>query len=240
MTLAPTPTRGLVLRPLHVGLLTVLLVLLLLTLAFAVVRLVRDESSTTALQGSGLAVTQVRTLPPFHAVELAGASEVTVRVGQRQAVEVRADDNLVNRLTTEVRSGALVIDTRGSFSAVSPMTVSVAVPTLDAVTLSGSGAVRIEGVEQQELQVQLPGDGLVVVAGRVDRLRASLGGTGDAQLQDLVASDVVATVPGTGRLVVNATRSLDASVSGTGAIFYTGNPSDVKQSVTGTGAIVRQ
>jgi hypothetical protein len=139
-----------------------------------------------------------------------------------------------------VVSGALVIETRGSFSTASPMTVSVTVPELEAVTLSGSGAVRIDGVDQQEFRVQLPGDGLVAVAGKVDRLEASLGGAGDAQLQELVARDVVATVPGTGRLQVNATRLLDASVSGTGAIFYTGNPSDVNESVTGTGAIVRQ
>jgi hypothetical protein len=232
--------RGLVLRPLHVGLLAVLLFLLLLTVALAVVLLVREESSSTALEGSGVSVTQTRTLPPFQAVELAGASEVTVHVGESQVVEVQADDNLVDRITTKVVGGALVIETRGSFTAVSPMTVSVAVPDLEAVTLSGSGAVRINGVNQQELQVQLPGDGLVAVTGEVDRLEASLAGTGDAQLQELIARDVVASVPGTGRLQVYATRSLDASVAGTGAIFYTGNPSDVKQSVTGTGAIVRQ
>lgn len=240
MTVAPTPMRGLVLRPLHVVLLIVLLFLLVLTLIFVVLLLVSDESSTTALQGSGVSVTQARTVPPFQAVELAGASEVTVRVGQRQAVAVQADDNLLDRITTEVVGGALVIETRGSFSTASPMTVSVVVPELDAVTLSGTGAIRIDGVDQQEFQLQLPGDGLVAVAGRVDRLEASLAGTGDAQLQELIARDVVATVPGTGRLQVYATRSLDASVAGTGAIFYTGNPSDVNESVTGTGEIIEQ
>ena len=240
MTVAPTPMRGLVLRPPHVFLLILLLFFLVLTLIFAVLLLVRDEASTTALQGSGVSVTQTRTVPPFQTVELAGASEVTVRVGQRQAVEVQADDNLIDRLTTEVVGGALVIETRGSFSTASPMTVSVTAPELEAVTLSGSGAVRINGVNQQEFQVQLPGDGLVAVTGQVDRLEASLAGTGDAQLQELIARDVVASVPGTGRLQVYATRSLDASVGGTGAIFYAGNPNDVKQSITGTGAIIEQ
>lgn len=229
--------RGLVLRPLHAALLAVLFLLLL---SLVVLLLVRDESPSGGLEGSGVSVTQARTLPPFHALELAGASDVTVRVGQRQAVEVRADDNLIGRLTIDVVGGALVIETRGSFSTASPMTVSVTVPELETVTLSGSGAIRIDGVDQQEFKVQLPGDGLIAVAGRVDRLEASLGGTGDAQLQGLIARDVVASVPGTGRLQVYATRSLDASVAGTGAIFYTGNPTDVKESVTGTGAIIQQ
>jgi hypothetical protein len=33
------------------------------------------------------------------------------------------------------------------------------------------------------------------------------------------------------------TRSLDASVSGSGAILYAGNPQDVTKSVTGSGTI---
>jgi hypothetical protein len=190
------------------------------------------------LEGSGVSVTQVRTLPPFATVELAGASDVAVQVGQGQAVEVRADDNLVQRITTKVVDGALVIATRGSFKAVSPMAIEVTVPELEAVTLSGSGAVRVDGVDARQFQARLPGDGVLTVSGKVDRLDATLAGTGDAQLQELVARDVVAAVPGTGRLQVHATRSLDASVPGTGAIFYTGDPGDVKESVTGTGAIV--
>jgi hypothetical protein len=235
MTVAPTPVRGFVLRPLHVAFLAVLL---LLVLALAVLLFVRVESSTKVLEGSGVSVTQVRTLPSFTAVDLAGAAHVTVRAGQEQVVEVRADDNLVERIRTEVVSGSFLIATPGTFRAVSPMTVDVAVPELEAVTLSGSGAIRIDGVDAPQFHVQLRGAGALAVAGKVERLEATLAGTGDAQLQDLVARDVVATVSGTGRLEVHATRSLDASVPGTGAIFYTGNPSDVKESVTGTGTIL--
>jgi hypothetical protein len=37
---------------------------------------------------------------------------------------------------------------------------------------------------------------------------------------------------------VLATRSLDATVTGTGAVLYDGNPPRVVTAVTGTGAIV--
>ena len=40
-----------------------------------------------------------------------------------------------------------------------------------------------------------------------------------------------------GRIIVNATNSLDASVRGSGAILYRGNPPHMTKSVTGSGAI---
>ena len=53
----------------------------------------------------------------------------------------------------------------------------------------------------------------------------------------LVANDVRAVVSGSGSIFTTATTSLDASVSGSGAILYAGNPQDVTKSVTGSGAI---
>ena len=43
-----------------------------------------------------------------------------------------------------------------------------------------------------------------------------------------------------GRVQVHATATLNASVSGSGAIFYSGDALDVTKSVTGTGAIIKQ
>lgn len=240
MTAAPTPVRGPLPRPLHATLLAVLL----LVLAAGVLLLSRydsgSSSSTKVLEGSGVSVRQGRSLPSFTAIELAGANNVAVHVGRRQPVDVQADDNLIELVTTEVDSGTLVIAARRSFNAETFMKVDVTVPELEAATLRGTGVISIDGVEGPQFHARLLGTGLVTVRGAVDRLSATVAGDGDAQLQDLVARDVAATVSGTGRLQVHATDSLDASVPGTGAIFYTGNPSDVRQNVTETGAIVEQ
>jgi hypothetical protein len=73
--------------------------------------------------------------------------------------------------------------------------------------------------------------------GQAGRLDVSLAGSGDAQLGDLSARDVRAVLEGSGRIVVNATHSLDASVPGSGAIMYGGDPPVLRTSVPGTGAI---
>ena len=198
-----------------------------------------DSSSPTGIQGSGVPASETRDLPPFASVELAGSTVVTIRVGDEQSVVVRADDNLIDHVTTMVQDGSLVIGTApGSFTAQSPMTVTVGVPSLDALTLSGSGIVAATGVDASSLTVRLPGSGVLRASGTATMLDVTLEGTGDAQLGQLVAGDARAVVSGSGRIVLTTTKSLDATVSGSGAIMYGGDPQDVEQSVTGSGAIV--
>ncbi len=230
-----------------------LLVTLVVLAGIAVVLLARHDwgngsgnSSTPSktlqgshtINGSGVETSQTRDVPAFTGVDLAGANNVTVHVGGPQRVVVHADDTLLRRVTTVVRDRRLVIgNTAGSFSTTSPMSVDVRVPSLDSVTLSGSGVVTVDGLRATQFTVDLPGNGVLRVSGSADRLNATLGGSGDVQLQDLMARDVTALVAGSGRLQVHATGSLDAAVSGVGAISYTGSPSKVSQRITGTGSI---
>ena len=60
------------------------------------------------------------------------------------------------------------------------------------------------------------------------------------QLQGLIARDATVAVTGSGKLQVRATAALNASVWGSGAIFYSGDAREVTTSVTGTGAIIKR
>jgi hypothetical protein len=195
-------------------------------------------SSDSTNHGSGVAATQTRDLPSFESVELAGANNVVIRVGGEQSVVIKADDNLLERVTTEVQSGTLVIDNApGGFTTKSPMSVEVDVPTLNALTLSGSGNIVVTGVEAESLDANLPGSGTLTGSGTAAQLDVDVAGSGVVQFTGLVAQTVRAAVSGAGSVFINATGSLDASVSGSGAILYAGDPQDVTRSVTGTGAI---
>jgi len=190
------------------------------------------------LVGSGVAATQTRELPPFDGVELAGSNQVTIRVGSEQSVVVHADDNLLDRVTTRVSGGKLVIGNEaGGFTTRSPIRVDVTVPAVNELALSGSGTIAAEGVDVDALAIALSGSGVVSANGRAQQIDVKLNGSGDVQLQDLVAHEVHAKMSGTGCIAVNATESLDASVPGTGSIVYTGNPPSVRKSVSGIGSV---
>lgn len=239
MTIAPTPVAPS--RAPHRLYLVLLSALVLLVATGVALYAWRGSStSTTGTQGSGVPATEARHVPAFAAVDLAGANRVAVRVGGKRNVVVHADDNLVKLITTDVRSGVLVIRDTGSFTTKSAMRVDVTVPTLAKATLSGTGILNVDAVKGKRFAVRLPGSGVIGASGAVDRLDATLGGSGDMQLENLIARDARVGVPGSGRLQVHATEMLRATISGSGAIFYRGNPSSVTQSVTGSGTIIKQ
>src|SRR5690348_2983691 len=127
-------------------------------------------STNPVTEGSGTPTTQTRDVAAFNSVELAGSNNVLVRVGENQSVVVRADDNLLDRITTDVQAGKLVIgNTSGSFTTKSPMSVVVNVPTLNALTLTGSGNIVVNGIQTESLQVTLPGSGTLTGSGTATR-----------------------------------------------------------------------
>ena len=197
-----------------------------------------NSPASSGIQGSGHAATETRDVARFSALDLAGSNNVIVRVGGKQSVVVHADDNLIDTVTTQVDSGRLVIGTAGSFTTKSRMYVDITVPSLDALILSGSGNLVADQIDAEKLTVTLAGSGVVRAAGTVTRLDATLKGSGDVQLGGLVARDAHAVVDASGRIVVNATNSLDAAVRGSGVILYSGSPEHVTKNVTGSGAIV--
>jgi len=194
------------------------------------------RGSTTT--GSGVAATQSRDVPAFDSVELAGGNNVVIHVGGKQSVVVKADDNLLRRVTTKVQSGTLVIgNTPGSLMTKSPMSVVVTIPKVGELTLAGGGNVVVTGVRTESLTVTLSGSGNLTGSGTAGSLDVTLSGSGNAWFTGLVADDVHAVLSGSGNIFVTANKSLDASVPGSGTIVYAGNPREVTKSVTGSGVV---
>jgi len=212
--------------------------LAVVTIGIALV-LVDSGSSHSGVQGSGAAATQPRTVAAFSSLDLTGSNTVTVIVGRPQSVLVHAGSNLINHVTTDVTAGTLVIGDTGSFTAGGPVSVDVRVPSLTALTLSGSGQISAAGISAPRLTVTVYGSGLVSAAGTAARLDVTVNGSGQARLSRLTARDVHAVINGSGLIQVTATASLDAAVPGSGAIIYGGSPPQVTTSVTGSGTVTR-
>lgn len=213
------------------------LAVVVIALAVTVPLLTSGADNRSTPTGSGVAASEIRTLPAFTAVDLAATNEMTVQVGEPQQVLIRADDNLLDKVVTQVRAGVLVVSDGGSFATRSPMSVIVTVPSLRSATLSGTGQLTVTGVAATTFTARLPGTGTLVVSGRTERVDASVSGDGALTLESLLARDATVAVGGTGSVTIHVTGSLDATVSGTGAIVYTGHPVTVTKNITGDGAI---
>jgi hypothetical protein len=239
MSTAPTSTqRRRAPGPLKSTLAAIAVLLLAILAVLAVDRVFFSSSSSRAGTGSGVASTQARPLPPFTGVELAGDNNVIVQVGATQSVTVHADSNLLTRVTTQVRSGRLVIGTTpGNLSAKTPMFVAVSLPSLDRLRLQADGNIAVTGINSRKLTVALAGSGNIDATGTTTRLDVTISGEGTALLRQLIAREAKASLSGDGSIMLTATHSLTATISGSGTVLYGGNPPHVTQTVTGSGTI---
>jgi len=214
--------------------LPVVLVIMMLILACGL-----SIGGSQVVQGSGKITSQERTVSEFTSIELAGSGNVTVQVGGTQSVLVQTDDNIQPLIETTVRGGKLVIGTKSntSINTKQPIRVNITVASLDSVSLTGSGNITISDMTADTAKISLQGSGNITASGNAQKVQATLEGSGNIVCTDLQASSATARITGSGNISVNASQSLDASISGSGTIKYRGNPNKVNQSVTGSGSI---
>jgi hypothetical protein len=111
------------------------------------------------------------------------------------------------------------------------------VPSLEDLELQGDGNITATGIDSRSLTVALSGSGNIHAPGTTTRLDVTISGEETALLRQLIARDAKAAVSGDGSIMLTATRSVAASISGNGTVLYGGNPPQVTQRVTGSGTI---
>ncbi len=162
---------------------------------------------------------------------------VRIAVGPRRSLLVRGDDNIVPLVRTTTHDGTLTISVRRSFESAHGLSVSIETPRLERVALSGVGTVDVAGVHGSSFGAELTGTGAIAASGRVQRLDVEVSGAGEARLDELAAREVEVDVTGTGSARVNASRSLDAKLSGVGSIRYRGRPTILSREISGVGVV---
>lgn len=209
--------------------------------------------------------TQDRHLSGFSAVSVSGSFDVVITQGNTESVIVEADDDVIDKIVTEVKGGVLKIYTKSSsgitwsWGKSTKRLVKVSAKDLNAISLTGSGDVYFkEGFRTQNLTVKLSGSGDitgkvdvkslessvvgsgdVTLTGRAESSSVSVSGSGDYRGKSLITNSTSVRVVGSGDASVNATEKIDASVSGSGDIHYTGGAKQVSTSKAGSGGIHR-
>lgn len=192
------------------------------------------------VKGSGTLVTQTRDLETFSSIEASGAFDIEITVGEPQSVTITFDDNLIDRVTADVRRGTLRLGSEGSYLSKHACVVVITVPALDGFESTGSGDVRIENLIADTFECRLTGSGSIYALGSVDELDLEISGSGDIDARDLKARDVYARVSGSGNIDVHALESISGRVSGSGDIYYYGDPKHTNVRVSGSGTIRRR
>ena len=157
------------------------------------------------------------------------------------SVTISGDADLVDKVTTTVKDGVLVIHTpehrRDQHRRNHRLHATVTAPDLRSLAITGTGTLKATGIANDRLAIDVPGTGTLKLSGSTGALNVRLGGTGEVTGKDLAAKDLVVDIDGTGSARLNATRSVEARITGTGSLKVHGHPSQVKKTVTGLGAV---
>lgn len=189
------------------------------------------------VRGSGNVATEARTVHEFASLDVSGGWRVEITVGTPQSVEISGDDNLLPLVRTEMKDGALVVDSKENLAPKDEMTLRIRVANIHRIESSGSSKIAVHGVKNERLLVDLSGSAKFEADGTTKRLDVYVSGSADVDTQALEAEKVVVKISGSGAARVNATKALEANISGSGAVRYKGAPAEVNKNVSGSGSI---
>ncbi|HEU4729577.1 MAG TPA: head GIN domain-containing protein [Kofleriaceae bacterium] len=176
----------------------------------------------------------------FHDVAIAGAVDADVAIAAEPHLEISGDDNLVPLVTTEVASGRLQIDTRKHVRPSLPLVAHIAAPQVSRIEISGSSHVVLHGLQADRLAIDVSGSGTFRGDGAVHQLAIEITGSGDLALDQLAAERASVKVLGSGNVSIAVSQALEVHITGSGTVTYQGNPSELKQDVTGSGHLVKR
>lgn len=115
--------------------------------------------------------------------------------------------------------------------------VEISLSDLPAASITGSGDLSLDDLQQDEIELEITGSGTIRASGEVIRLNVEISGSGDVKAKELLAAIAELRVSGSGDIKAQATQSLSARVSGSGDIKVWGSPAKRDTRVSGSGDI---
>jgi hypothetical protein len=216
---------------------------------------------TKVIKGSGHYITEERRVPVFSGVESFGGFEVFVVHSNTPGVRITAEDNIIDELETSVVNNILKIKFKKHLNVRhGDITVTVSTKELNHLSLGGSGDIKAQGtwasddfsinlsgsgdilasVQSNFVNAKLSGSGDITLNGTSNRLQYALSGSGNIRAYSLQTEEAIVSVNGSGNCEVNVSEKLNARISGSGKIYYKGDPEEVVQHVSGSGKVIRQ
>ena len=106
------------------------------------------------------------------------------------------------------------------------------------LAVSGSGSIT-SSINTNQLGATVSGSGALNLTGNVKSADIKVSGSGNIRANDLKTDAVEATISGSGNIYIVANKSINARVSGSGRLVYTGNPTNVNSNTSGSGRVVK-
>lgn len=209
--------------------------------------------------GSGISKHDVRNVTGFSSVQINGSFTTTISQGDTYLVEIDADENIVEQITTVLVDSTLHIEFKKGFSFQigSPVHIHIQAPAWTDIGIHGSGdLISSSPLTGNKLEIQTNGSGEVQLNLAYQIVNADMNGSPDLQLSgtskslsvqsngsgnidtdQLICNQVSLFISGSGDAMVHADSILNVQVNGSGDVTYTGNAGIVNSKMYGSGEL---
>jgi len=179
--------------------------------------------------GSGKMATEARDLTDFTSVDVGGVFQVEITAQKDFAVEVEADDNLLQFVKTEVRNGQLEISMDKKVSTKNPIRIRISAPAIEGLETSGVSNVSVTDLQNTDFSIDTSGASKLKLSGETTNLTVEVSGASEINAEDLKAVNAEVDASGASRVNVSVSGKLRSEASGASSITYAGTPTVSKK-----------
>lgn len=210
-----------------------------------------------SVSGDGNITTENRQTEAFKSVSFEGAYVVVLTQGPTQEIRIETDKNLLTHIATTVSNGELTVKSEDNLSPTKSITVYISNPTYNKIESAGSSKISattpinsddlkldIAGSGNYTLEVHTPklatdisGSGTMNLSGDATAQKVDIAGSGNIKAANLTSESAAIDIAGSGDAFINVSKSIKASISGSGRVKYSGTATDIHSDISGSGKV---
>jgi len=199
----------------------------------------------------------------FTRIEFAIPGKLYIKQGERTSVEVECSADAMNKIDFEMRGDRLRIRNKeqswfswGS-SGLNDVKVYVTMRQIEEIGVSGSGDVFGSGLietghvnlavsgsgymalslKAEDMSVAISGSGKLKLDGNGEDMDLDISGSGSVSGVELKVVSLNASISGSGKCEIEVSNEIDANISGSGHVYYKGNPEKIRSNSSGSGKV---
>lgn len=187
---------------------------------------------------------ETRQVGSFTKISFRIPGKLYLKQGSPQKVELVGDKDVLKEIETDVEGTRLVIEKEGKWfdwDNDDKITAYVTVPSIEGISVSGSGDVIGEGrITADDLDLNVSGSGSLTLEFEAsDEVQADVSGSGDMNIKGKCAQ-INSNISGSGKVEMGVTTSgsADFTVSGSGRIVASGAADVVTANISGSGKVL--
>ncbi len=210
------------------------------------------------VKGNGNVITKTRNInSDFNSIDVSRGLDVYLNTGDKVSLEIEADENLHNLITTEVHGGTLFISAEENIYSAKSRKIHVSIPEIIEIkatsgsdvysenTITGdhleikstSGADIKLRLNVKELKAEATSGADIILKGKALSFNATATSGSDIKAYDLIVVDCVARATSGADIKVNVTGKLNARANSAGDVKYKGNPQIIDKSESSAGDV---